>query len=267
MKAVLWLGDESNQRALANKMAKAIDISGIVLEKRKRKKRIGIKDLFRKSIEKLFLRRIGSAWFGMKKYYDERYPSWPDVPLHETDNINRPEVYDFTVAHSPDIIIVSGTSLIRKKLLSIRPLIGIVNLHTGLSPYIKGGPNCTNWCIATSQFHLIGNTVMWIDEGIDTGNIISTEFTLLNGTEDLKEIHIKVMEHAHDLYVRSVQHLILGKRNNVAQKEIADGITYYTKQWKLSNQLRLLRMMKEFKKQYSNGQIETLRAGIKTISL
>jgi methionyl-tRNA formyltransferase len=265
MKAVLWIGDESNQRALANKIASVVEVAGIVLEKRKRKKTRGIGQLFQKSIQKIFLGQIGKAWLGMKKFYDRKYPAYPEVPVLRTDNINTDDVFQFTTGHSPALIIVSGTSLIRKRLLAIKPAFGIVNLHTGLSPYIKGGPNCTNWCIATAQFHLIGNTVMWIDEGIDTGNIISTELTPLDGHESLSDIHIKVMEHAHDLYVRSIRQLLAGKKNNVPQREIAEGTTYYTKQWNLRNQFNLIRGMKKFRVRYRSGEIKKLKESIKTI--
>ena len=78
----------------------------------------------------------------------------------------------------------------------------ILNLHTGISPYIKGGPNCTNWCIATKQFEKIGNTIMWLDKGIDTGELLTTENTKFNSTDkSLLKIHMRVMNHAHDLYI------------------------------------------------------------------
>ena len=131
-------------------------------------------------------------------------------------------------------------------MLSIHPGIGILNLHTGLSPYIKGAPNCTNWCIATEQYHLIGNTVMWIDSGIDSGNIATTEFTEFNGNEDLAAIHIKVMEHAHNLYLRAIKKIVNKECPNIKQDEIAKGVTYYTKQWELKQKINLVRNVKKF---------------------
>ena len=45
------------------------------------------------------------------------------------------------------------------------------------------------------------------------------------------EIHFKVMEHAHDLYIRSIKHVQKAVNvNNIPQKTITKGITYYTKQ-------------------------------------
>jgi methionyl-tRNA formyltransferase len=267
MNIVLWLGNEANQKALANKIHQKFPLVGIVTETRKGRSAVTIKKLAGKIIEKLFLSEIGDAWIGMLKYFEKLFPFYPKVPLLNTENINNENVLVFTKNLNPDLIIVSGTRLIKKDLLAIEPGIGIMNLHTGLSPYVKGGPNCTNWCIATKQFHLIGNTVMWIDKGIDTGNLIATEFTSFNGTESLLELHIKVMEHAHNLYVRSIQNAEMNKMNNIPQNEIAPGKTYYTKQWGLKEKIQLVKNFKQFANEIFSGEIDKKRTSIKTVTL
>jgi len=267
MRIVLWVGNESNQRGLANKIHERFKITAIVTESRKHKRKLTLKKIVEKGIEKVFLGRIGAAWFGMLAYYDHRYPSFPKVDILDVENINSEEAFSFTNKYQPDLIIVSGTRLIRDRMLSIRASVGIINLHTGLSPYIKGGPNCTNWCIATNQFHLIGNTIMWINKGIDTGNIIATEFASLTGKENLKEVHIRVMEDAHDLYVRSIEALGEGKLQNVPQDSIAPGITYYTKQWGLKQKMALVKNMGKFRKAMVSGKVNRERENIRTIKL
>lgn len=247
MNIVLWVGNEANQKALANKIHQMFPLAGIVTETRKNKKTFNVYKLTEKIIEKIFLRSIAKAWLGMKKHYDHLYPDYPQTKILNTDKINSDETYLFTKELNPDLIVVSGTSLIRKKLLSLQPSIGIINLHTGLSPYIKGGPNCTNWCIATNQFHLIGNTIMWIDAGIDTGNLIKTELTQFVGSESLEEVHIKVMEHAHDVYLKAIVDLSKGHRNNIPQHTIVEGKTYYTKEWGLKEKLSLVKNFRKFK--------------------
>ena len=182
-------------------------------------------------------------------------------------NINTEVAYNFTKAIQPDIILVSGTRLIRDKLLTIKPTIGIINLHTGLSPYIKGGPNCTNWCIANNEIHLIGNTVMWIDKGIDTGNIISTNLVKFNGDESLKEVHSKVMDEAHSLVINSLQFLKNGEIQNIKQEQIAKGKTYYTKQWNLSQKKQLIKNFKKFKKEIASSSYIKKRSEIKIFQL
>jgi methionyl-tRNA formyltransferase len=267
MKIVLWIGNESNQIALANKIHKAFPITGIVMEAKKGQRSLSIYSLFEKVVEKSLLRAIGKAWRGMLAFYKKGFPKLPDVPVLKIENINDSEAYEFTKRFSPDLIMVSGTRLIRKNLLSIKVSIGILNLHTGLSPYIKGGPNCTNWCIAKKQSHLIGNTVMWIDENVDTGNLMATEFTEFSGKESLLDIHIKVMEHAHDLYLKSLVSISKGKINNIPQKDIAKGVTYRNKQWGLNEKFLLLRNLRSFRKVFQLRQAEKLRSAISTVSL
>lgn len=267
MRIVLWVGNESNQKALANKIGNDSEIVGIVTESRKGKRKITFAKLFEKGIEILMLSNISRSWLSMKSFYENKFPIWPDVPIIDTENINSENIYEFTKALNPDLIVVSGTSMIRKRLLSINPSIGIINLHTGLSPYIKGGPNCTNWCISTDQFEFIGNTVMWIDSGIDTGKIIATELTSFTGHESLTEVHIKVMEHAHELYVRTINKLSTTNLSGVKQDSIVNGKTYYSKQWGLKEKINLIINFRKFKKTISSDSYKEKQASINLVHL
>lgn len=201
-------------------------------------------------------------------YYKTNYPNFPDCRLVEVTNINDSQTYAVTSAAKPDLVIVSGTSLVKDNLLELKPALGIMNLHTGLSPYIKGGPNCTNWCIATEQLHLIGNTIMWIDKGIDSGAIIATELTDFTGEESFFEVHLKVMEHAHALYMRAIASVVSGKKNaGTAQDKITEGKTYYRKNWTLLEQLRLVKNFRDFKTEVHSLSYKQKRNEVKTISL
>jgi methionyl-tRNA formyltransferase len=267
MRIVLWVGNKANQKALANKIHAQFPVVGIITESRSQKQKITFNYLMQKSIEKIFLNKINVAWNHLKNYYDKNYPNFPSVEILNVENINSSEAFDFTEKLQADLIIVSGTRLVKDKMLSLKPKIGILNLHTGLSPYIKGGPNCTNWCIATEQYHLIGNTIMWIDAGIDTGNILTTELTLFEGHEDLNAIHLKVMEHAHDLYLKAIAFVVNKKHQSIAQASIAKGKTFYTKDWTLKQKIRLMLHVKKFNQYWSTNKALQHLAQIKTIAL
>ncbi|MGZ8835434.1 MAG: formyltransferase family protein [Pyrinomonadaceae bacterium] len=163
------------------------------------------------------------------------YANFPEAPTVRVKNVNDPATIRTIEEISPDLIIVSGTNLVGKRILEMASQrIGAVNLHTGLSPYIKGGPNCTNWCLAERSFHLIGNTVMCLDPGIDSGNIIASEQTRLTGCETLAGLHWKVMEHAQAMYVSVVSKLARGDSvPSRAQDSIDAGKTYYSIDWNL----------------------------------
>lgn len=267
MKIILWIGNEPNQKALAHKIHQAFPLSAIVLESRKKKRTWTLALVFEKVIEKIFLSSIAKAWWNMLRNYNQKFPHYPQTEILDVENINSDAAAQFTAQHQPDLILVSGTRLIKEKMFEIQPSIGILNLHTGLSPYVKGGPNCSNWCIANQEFHLIGNTIMWIDKGIDTGHILTTETTPLTGDESFQELHLKVMNHAHDLYLNAIKFLHAGKHQSIPQSNIAAGKTYYTKEWTLAQKFKLLRNFKKLKKQYQNGTVQSKQKSVQTIAL
>ena len=265
MKIILWIGNEPNQKALANKIHDLFPLSCIVTETKKHYQKITIRNLIEKVIEKIFLPSIAKSWWGMKSYYDNSFQKFPDVAILNVENINSDEAFEFSKNINADLILVSGTRMIREKMLTLNPTIGILNLHTGLSPYVKGGPNCTNWSIATNQFYLVGNTIMWIDAGIDTGNILTTEFTEISGEENLLQLHINVMEHAHSLCIKSIKLIQEGIKTSVPQAEIAVGKTYYTKDWTLKRKIGLITNFKKIKYFVKSKQLFENRKKIITI--
>tara|TARA_B110000305_G_scaffold142058_1_gene158189 strand:- start:1060 stop:1878 length:819 start_codon:yes stop_codon:yes gene_type:complete len=240
MKIVLWIADESNQKALCSKINELYPLAGVVLEQRIVKRKMNTSLLSKKFIERLFLPKARRSWFKLLNFYDKKFKHYPKTNLITVSNVNSKETFEFTNKIQPDLVLVSGTSLVKEPLLSITCKIGILNLHTGLSPYVKGGPNCTNWCIANRDFHLIGNTIMWIDNGIDTGNIFTTKLVKFSGKEkNLFSVHLSVMEDAHELYISAVNSINKGYIQSIKQSEITQGTTYYSKQWGLKQLFQL----------------------------
>ena len=247
-KILVWCNDAPNQKALVNKIADEFEVAGLVLERRLPVK-LTMGKFISKVRDRMVFKSIGGAWQNLMKFYAQKFTSWPAVTTLSVNNINTAGVIEFSREINPDLVIVSGTSLIKEDLLALKPRIGIINLHTGLSPYVKGGPNCTNWCIANNEWHLIGNTIMWINKGIDSGNIITTKVSDISGCKTLFDIHKKVMEDAHDLYISAIRYLVNNQPPyiSVPQKEIAEGRLYLTKMWTVSARKALLKNLKSRK--------------------
>lgn len=260
MGVVILTGNQGNQKALCNKIAKVADVSAIVISGNVPMKDPPIKKRILSYYQRVCNRLFGSyftqAWFQMLERYDEEFPSFPDVPIVNVRNINQQETLDVLRADAPTLTVVSGTNIVGKSIIELSPK--IINLHTGISPYVKGGPNCTNWCLAKNWLHLIGNTVMWLDRGIDTGKIISTERTELTGAESLYELHLKVMEHAHDLYVRAIVKVLEGREvPSVPQNSIGEGHLFKTKDW---TPKEMRRAKRNFRQNYSRFFSDTTEA-------
>jgi folate-dependent phosphoribosylglycinamide formyltransferase PurN len=253
MKTVILTGNQGNQRALCHRMARVSEVAAIVVSDNvpRRPPSLGkkLQSLANRLAGRLAGREFVETWFKMLQAYDAEYPEFPDVPIIRVKNVNDAGTLAALAKYAPDLTIVSGTNLVGKKVIAASKK--IVNLHTGISPYVKGGPNCTNWCLAKNWFHLIGNTVMWLDLGIDTGRLIATEQTPLDGGETLLELHRKVMDHAHDLYTRAVRRIGEGGEvPSVPQSEIAEGVTFYTKDWNMTEQRAALRNFRDDYKNY-----------------
>jgi len=231
MKTLFICGGGANQRALANKLHAVNPLSAVAI----------IKPVYFNS-KHLISQRLASvtiglplrrAWSRMMKYYDLHFPAFPATAISDHENVNADSIFKLISFLKPDLVLISGTNLLRQPLIDAISQTGrVINLHTGLSPFIKGGPNCTNWCLALGEFNLIGNTVMWLDAGIDSGSIISTEQTSLSGEESIEQLHLKVMEHAHDLYSRCLVRI----RDKVPlpevpQAELGKGRVFLTKHW------------------------------------
>jgi len=241
---ILWCGNAPNHKALANKVYQRFGLAGIVIDQKKstgKKKRQ--ENLLFKLWDNIRFKKINNAWKRMQKFYQAHYSKWPDVPLIEVPNINSEKTLDFCIQGNPDLVVVSGTAMVKEPLLNLRPGIGIMNLHTGLSPYVKGGPNCTNWCISNDQWNFTGNTIMWINSGIDTGNIITSEVVDIRDCPTLYAAHKKVMEHAHDLYLRAISYIIHHEPPypSIPQNSLGTGNLFMTKMWNDEARKKLLK--------------------------
>lgn len=85
-------------------------------------------------------------------------------------SINDEEYYEEIVDLDPDLLVVYGSSIIKDPLLSEYQG-RILNVHLGLSPYYRGtGTNF--WPLVNGEPEYVGATFMYIDAGVDTGEII-----------------------------------------------------------------------------------------------
>lgn len=91
------------------------------------------------------------------------------IPYKEA---NSTVVYERVQEFAPDMGFVFGASIIRDPLLSLIPSGRFVNMHLGLSPYYRGsGTNF--WPFINEELEYVGATLLHIDAGIDTGDIIT----------------------------------------------------------------------------------------------
>lgn len=99
---------------------------------------------------------------------------------------------------NPNQILVYGTSIIKGEIINIFKR-KILNLHLGLSPYYRGAG--TNYFpFVNNEPEYAGSTFMYLDEGIDTGEIIHQTRPMINITDSFHQLSNRFLIHSFKTY-------------------------------------------------------------------
>lgn len=235
VRAVVMCCDDVWQRAMAQAIAAEHDLVGIVIveftppDRTGRLRRVRERlaryanpfALVRHVLDRWRLRRREAAAEPLVRalfHRDGEPPRFPEVPTIRVSNVNDPYAVAFVRDHAPDVVCVNGTNLLRAPMLDLIPEIplGIVNLHTGLSPYARGG-NCNLFMLLEGRPELVGVTIHHIDRGIDSGDIVRTARPELSPTDTFETIRTLVWRLGIDLLVESIADLAAGRARRVKQ--------------------------------------------------
>ena len=235
MNLILFIGDSYHHKFLAQRIMEEFNVVKIIIDQKKTIKKP------RSIIKKIISLYLDLNWKNLMKDFGEKVKKFDSEIIIKYDNIN--ELSSNEISHFKfDYVVVSGTSLLKKELIKTIGPKKILNLHTGLSPYINGGPNCTNWCISINRLSLIGNTIMWLDEGIDSGNIIYSKQVSVNTKKgSFSAIHKTVLNDAHEMYLDVLRKL---KKENHLESTPQNSIAVYkrtfkTNDWTINKILKL----------------------------
>lgn len=104
------------------------------------------------------------------KIYGEYFNDLDNLKIdYISSKINNNETEQEIRKFKPDILIVFGTSIVKKNIFCI-PQVAALNIHPGINPKYKGGGSF--WAVKTKDFENYGFTIHLVDEGIDTGDIV-----------------------------------------------------------------------------------------------
>ena len=95
------------------------------------------------------------------------------LPVYDPRHVNAPEFLEQVRDLQPDLMILAGYNQILKGDILRIPLKGTINLHGGYLPYYRGG-SPINWQIINGET-IGGCAILYVDKGIDTGDIITQE--------------------------------------------------------------------------------------------
>lgn len=129
--------------------------------------------------------------------------------------------------------------MLRAPLISV-PRLAAVNIHTGLSPYYRGG-HSTFFALYNEAPQHVGVTIHYIDPGIDSGHIIRTARPSICEDDNLHTLECKVIALGTELMARTVMGFKNGKLPGVPQW--CDGKLYLSRDFTLARRLEMNRRL------------------------
>lgn len=159
----------------------------------------------------------------------------PGIPVRMSRDPNGEETVKWVRGFRPDLIAVFGTRLIREPLLSAARQ-GALNLHTGLSPFYRGG-QCTFWCLYEGDLGHLGVTIHHLSPKIDGGDIVYTAQPEVEPEDTVRSLECKLVRLGTDRMIQALRELAEGKAPRTPQRE--KGKLYLSKMFTLERRLEL----------------------------
>ena len=120
---------------------------------------------------------------------------------------------------SPDIILSSGYDrLLRPKTVQ-RFSQRIINLHAAYLPWARG---IGTTLFATMLRYPHGVSIHFINEGLDTGNLISRKLVQPGPKDTLRTFYTKLLSATEELFFESFPKIVNGQTNGVPQEKLGE---------------------------------------------
>ena len=124
------------------------------------------------------------------------------LTVHTPARINEPEVLAQMAAYEPDlIVVVAFGQLLKKELLDI-PALGCVNIHGSLLPEYRGAAPIQRAVMDGKKES--GVTIMYLDEGMDSGDMILKQVIPFDPDETFGTLHDKLQDAGAELLMQAL---------------------------------------------------------------
>lgn len=127
------------------------------------------------------------------------------LPVFQPERIRRPEPVEYLRGLGVEIMVLVGYGqIIPQTIIDIPPL-GILNVHASLLPKYRGAAP-VQWAIVNGETRT-GVTIMRIDAGLDTGDILLQQETEVGPEEDAPQLSARLAGMGADLLLRALEEM------------------------------------------------------------
>lgn len=147
-----------------------------------------------------------------------------ELPILQPENVKTEDFFQQLASWQPDLIVVAAYGQIIKKNILDLPKYGCINVHASLLPKYRGA-SPIHYALLNGEQET-GITIMKMDEGMDTGEIINNEKLKINNNDNLISLYSGLADLGAKLLIKTIPDYIAGK---IELKKQNNNLASYTK--------------------------------------
>ena len=130
------------------------------------------------------------------------------LPVWQPEKVKEQSFLETLHALNPDVIVVAAFGQILPKAIIDLPRLGCLNIHPSLLPKYRGAAPL-NWSIIRGETQT-GVTIMLMDEGMDSGDILLQESTEIRAMETFGELHDRLADLGAAMLIKTIDRVVTG---------------------------------------------------------
>ena len=148
----------------------------------------------------------------------KEYAISQNIPVYQPKKVrNNEEVLNTLKELKPDFLaVVAYGKILPQEVLDI-PKLGAINVHGSLLPKYRGAAPM-QWSIINGE-KVTGITTMFMDAGMDTGDMLLKEEIEIKDEYNLEDVHDKLMVIGADLLVKTLDEICNGTIERIKQND------------------------------------------------
>jgi len=140
------------------------------------------------------------------------------IPFFVSPDVNEASFVEKIIEVKCDLLIsMSFNQIFKSEILNV-PRLGVINCHAGMLPFYRGR-NVLNWALINDESSF-GITVHYVDEGIDTGDIIRQEDFPITDEDDYASLLAKAYQGCAQVLNKSLSDIVEGSVSVTKQTDI-----------------------------------------------
>ena len=144
------------------------------------------------------------------------------LSVYQPEKVKDPSFLELLDLLRPEMIVVTAFGQILPKAVIDYPRMQCLNIHPSLLPKYRGAAPL-NWQIIRGETKT-GVTIMLMDEGMDSGDILLQEETPLGAAETFGELHDHLAQLGATLLIKTIEQVVAGTSQRKPQD--ASGVTF-----------------------------------------